>query len=32
MTDMENNTNTSPKPEPSKLVDEKTTHTAACPD
>jgi methionyl-tRNA synthetase len=31
MTDMENNTNTTPKPEPSKLVDEKTTHTAAVP-
>jgi methionyl-tRNA synthetase len=31
MTDMENNTNTSPKPEPSKLVDEKTTHTSAVP-
>ena len=31
MTDMENNTNTSPKPEPSKLVDEKTTHAAAVP-
>ena len=31
MTDMENNTNTSPKPEPSKLVDEKTTHTAPAP-
>jgi methionyl-tRNA synthetase len=31
MTDMENTTNTSPKPEPSKLVDEKTTHTAAVP-
>jgi methionyl-tRNA synthetase len=31
MTDMENSTNTTPKPEPSKLVDEKTTHTAAVP-
>jgi methionyl-tRNA synthetase len=31
MTDMENNTNTPAKPEPSKLVDEKTTHTAAVP-
>jgi methionyl-tRNA synthetase len=31
MTDMENNTNTPPKPEPSKLVDEKTTHTSAAP-
>jgi methionyl-tRNA synthetase len=31
MTDMENNTNTTPKPEPSKFVDEKTTHTAAVP-
>jgi methionyl-tRNA synthetase len=31
MTDMENNTNTPSKPEPSKLVDEKTTHTAAVP-
>jgi methionyl-tRNA synthetase len=31
MTDMENNTNTTPKPEPSKFVDEKTTHTAAIP-
>jgi methionyl-tRNA synthetase len=31
MTDMENNTNTSPTPEPSKLVDEKTTHTSAVP-
>jgi methionyl-tRNA synthetase len=31
MTDMENNTNTAPKPEPSKFVDEKTTHTAAVP-
>ncbi|MGH9595729.1 MAG: methionine--tRNA ligase subunit beta, partial [Edaphobacter sp.] len=31
MTDMENNSNTTPKPEPSKLVDEKTTHTAAVP-
>src|SRR5205823_11219300 len=31
MTDMENNTNATPKPEPSKLVDEKTTHTAAGP-
>jgi methionyl-tRNA synthetase len=31
MTDMENNTNTSPKPEPSKLVDEKTTHTTPAP-
>ena len=30
MTDMENTTNT-PKPEPSKLVDEKTTHTSAVP-
>jgi methionyl-tRNA synthetase len=31
MTDMENNTNTPSKPEPSKLVDEKTTHTSAVP-
>jgi methionyl-tRNA synthetase len=31
MTDMENSTNTTPKPEPSKFVDEKTTHTAAVP-
>jgi methionyl-tRNA synthetase len=32
MTDMENNTNsTTAKPEPSKLVDEKTTHTAVVP-
>jgi methionyl-tRNA synthetase len=31
MTDMETSTNTTPKPEPSKLVDEKTTHTAAVP-
>jgi methionyl-tRNA synthetase len=31
MTDMENNTNAASKPEPSKLVDEKTTHTAAVP-
>src|SRR5216683_486330 len=31
MTDMENNTNTTPKPEPSKFVDERTTHTAAVP-
>jgi methionyl-tRNA synthetase len=31
MTDMENNTNSPAKPEPSKLVDEKTTHTAAVP-
>jgi methionyl-tRNA synthetase len=31
MTDMENNSNTTPKPEPSKLVDEKTTHTAPVP-
>jgi methionyl-tRNA synthetase len=31
MTDMENSTNSTPKPEPSKLVDEKTTHTAAVP-
>ncbi len=31
MTDMENNTNTPTKPEPSKLVDEKTTHTSAVP-
>jgi methionyl-tRNA synthetase len=31
MTDMENNSNTSPKPEPSKFVDEKTTHTTAIP-
>jgi methionyl-tRNA synthetase len=31
MTDMENSTNTTPKPEPSRLVDEKTTHTAAVP-
>jgi methionyl-tRNA synthetase len=32
MTDMENNTNSTPKPEPSKLVDEKTTHTSAPPE
>jgi methionyl-tRNA synthetase len=31
MTDMENSTNATPKPEPSKLVDEKTTHTSAVP-
>jgi len=31
MNDMENNTNTTPKPEPSKFVDEKTAHTAAVP-
>jgi methionyl-tRNA synthetase len=31
MTDMENNSNTQAKPEPSKLVDEKTTHTSAVP-
>jgi methionyl-tRNA synthetase len=31
MTDMENSTNATPKPEPSKFVDEKTTHTAAAP-
>jgi methionyl-tRNA synthetase len=31
MTDMESNTNAASKPEPSKLVDEKTTHTAAVP-
>jgi methionyl-tRNA synthetase len=31
MTDMENNTNGPAKPEPSKFVDEKTTHTAAVP-
>jgi methionyl-tRNA synthetase len=31
MTDMENNTNAASKPEPSKFVDEKTTHTAAVP-
>jgi methionyl-tRNA synthetase len=31
MTDMENNTNTPAKPEPSKFVDEKTTHTSAVP-
>jgi len=31
MTDMENNTSTTPKPEPSKFVDEKTTHTAVVP-
>ncbi len=31
MTDMENNTNTPSKPEPSKLVDEKTNHTTAAP-
>jgi methionyl-tRNA synthetase len=31
MTDMENNSNTTPKPEPSKLVDERTTHTSAAP-
>jgi methionyl-tRNA synthetase len=28
---MENSTNTTPKPEPSKFVDEKTTHTATVP-
>jgi methionyl-tRNA synthetase len=32
MTDMENNTNTTPKPEPSKFVDEKTAHTSAPPE
>jgi methionyl-tRNA synthetase len=31
MTDMENSTNTTPKPEPSKFIDEKTTHTAPVP-
>jgi methionyl-tRNA synthetase len=31
MTDMENNTNTSLKPEPSRFIDEKTTHTEAAP-
>jgi methionyl-tRNA synthetase len=31
MTDMENNTNTPPKPVPSKLVDERTSHTAPVP-
>jgi methionyl-tRNA synthetase len=31
MTDMENNTNATPKPETSKLVDEKTTQTATVP-
>ena len=31
MTDMENSTNTTPKPEPSKFVDEKTTHTGTVP-
>jgi methionyl-tRNA synthetase len=31
MTDMENGTNTTLKPEPSKFVDEKTTHTEAVP-
>jgi methionyl-tRNA synthetase len=31
MTDMENNTNTTPKPEPSKLMDEKATNAAAVP-
>ena len=31
MTDMENNTNAASKPEPSKLVDERTTHTASVP-
>jgi methionyl-tRNA synthetase len=31
MTDMENSTNTTPKPEPSKFIDEKTTHTVAVP-
>ena len=31
MTDMENNTSSAAKPEPSKLVDEKTTHTAPVP-
>ena len=31
MTDMENNTNTPAKPEPSKFIDEKTTHTASVP-
>jgi methionyl-tRNA synthetase len=31
MTDLDNSTNTTLKPETSKLVDEKTTHTAAVP-
>jgi methionyl-tRNA synthetase len=31
MTDMENSTNTTSRPEPSKFVDEKTTHTEAVP-
>jgi methionyl-tRNA synthetase len=31
MTDMENSTNTTPKPEPSKFMDEKTTQTAPVP-
>jgi methionyl-tRNA synthetase len=31
MTDMENNTNAASKPEPSKFIDEKTTHTAPVP-
>jgi methionyl-tRNA synthetase len=31
MTDMENNTNTTPKPEPSKLMDEKATNAAPVP-
>ena len=31
MTDMENNTNTPPKPIPSKLVDERTSHTPPVP-
>ena len=31
MTDMENNTNTTPKPEPSKLMDEKTANAAPVP-
>jgi methionyl-tRNA synthetase len=31
MTDMENSTNAASKPEPSKFMDEKTTHTAPVP-
>jgi methionyl-tRNA synthetase len=31
MTDMENNSSGTARPEPSKLVDEKTTHTSAVP-
>ena len=31
MTDMENNMNTTPKPEPSKLMDEKSTNAAQVP-